>query len=95
MATLPLRFKILYVLNKFGKTPMATKDIYDKLASDYQGEGQFSLDKMEEHLMAVKATALIDGCDPYIDEAGEARYKYCLTDSGRARIKFLPKEWQD
>jgi hypothetical protein len=95
MTLLPLRFKILYVLNKSGGKPMATKDIYDQLAGDYQGEGQFSLTKMEEHLMAVKATALIEGCDPYIDETGEARYKYSLTDAGRARIKFLPTEWQD
>ena len=92
--TLPLRFKILYVLNKSGGQPMATKDIYDELVSDYQGEGQFSLKKMEEHLMHVKATALIEGCEPYIDEAGEARYKYCLTDEGRKRIKFLPKQWR-
>ena len=95
MTKLPLRFKILYVLYKSGGQPMATKDIYEALAGDYLGEGQFSLDKMEEHLMAVKATALIVGCDPYIDEAGQARYKYCLTDSGRGRIKFLPREWRD
>ena len=93
--TLPLRFKILYVLNKAGGRPMATKDIYEALTGDYQGEGQFSLKKMEEHLMAVKATALIEGCDPYIDEAGEARYKYSLTDEGRKRIRFLPKGWQN
>ena len=92
---LPLRFKILHVLYKSGGQPMATKDIYDALAGDYQGEGQFSLEKMEGHLMAVKATALIEACDPYMDENGEARYKYSLTDSGRGRIKFLPKEWQD
>ena len=96
MTTLPLRFKILYVLyKKSGGQPMTTKAIFEGLGNDYQGEGQFSLDKMEEHLMAVKATALIEGCEPYIDEDGEARYKYILTDSGRARIKFLPKEWQD
>ena len=94
MTLLPLRFKILYVLNKSGGQPMTTKGIYDALADEYQGEGQFSLKKMEEHLMAVKATALIEGCDPYIDEAGEARYKYNLTDEGRKRIKFLPKGWQ-
>jgi hypothetical protein len=95
MTLLPLRFKILYVLNKSGGQPMTTKAIFEGLGSDYQGEGQFSLDKMEEHLMAVKATALIEGCEPYIDEAGEARYKYSLTDEGRKRIKFLPKQWQN
>jgi len=95
MTTLPLRFKILYILNKSGGQPMTTKAIYEGLVSDYQGEGQFSLDKMEEHLMAIKATALIEGRDPYIDEAGEARYKYILTDEGRKRLRFLPKEWQD
>ena len=91
---LPLRFKILYILHQSGGQPMATRAIYEALAGDYQGEGQFSLEKMEEHLMAVKATALIEGRDPYIDEDGEARYKYSLTDEGHKRIKFLPGQWQ-
>jgi hypothetical protein len=92
---LPLRFKILYVLNKSGGQPLTTKEIYDGLESDYQGEGQFSLAKMEQHLLAVKATTIIEGCEPYIDEAGEARYKYRLTGEGQKRIKFLPKQWQN
>ena len=92
---LPLRFKILYVLNKSGGQPLATKDIYDQLASDYQGEGQFSLEQMETHFLSLKATTIIEGCEPYIDEAGEARYKYKLTDEGRKRMKFLPPQWQN
>lgn len=95
MAKLPLRFSILYVLNKAGGKDMTTKDIFDQLAKEYQGEGQFGMDQMEEHLMAIKATGLIDGRDPYLDEAGEARYHYVITDYGRSRIKYLPPAYQN
>jgi len=94
MAKLPLRFRILYVLNKAGGKDMTTKDIYDQLAKEYQGEGQFGMDQMEHHLMAIKATGLIEGRDPYLDEAGEARYNYVITDYGRSRIKYLPPAYR-
>lgn len=95
MAKLPLRFSILYTLNKAGGKHLTTQEIYDQLARDYAGEGQFGLDQMELHLMAIKATGLIEGIDPYLDEAGEARYKYGITDYGRSRIKFLPPAYQN
>ncbi len=87
---LPLRFSILYVLSKAGNQALTTKEIYEQLAKEYQGEGQFSLDKMENHLMAIKATGIIDARDPYFDEEGEARYKYAVTEYGRGRLKYLP-----
>lgn len=92
MTTLPLRFRILDILIKAGGAPMSTKEIYDRLVEEYSGEGQFSLQKMEEHLMAIKAVSLIEGCEPYFDEHQEARYKYCITHSGRSRERFLPKD---
>jgi hypothetical protein len=95
MAKLPLRFSILYVLNKAGKASLTTKEIYEQLAREYQGEGQFSLDKMENHLMAIKATGIIDALDPYFDEAGDARYKYAITEYGRTRVKYLPPAYQN
>lgn len=95
MTKLPLRFSILYVLNKAGGKHLTTKEIYDQLAKEYQGEGQFGMEQMELNLLAIKATGLIEGIDPYLDEEGEARYKYGITDYGRSRIKYLPKAYQD
>jgi len=95
MAKLPLRFSILYVLNKAGGAHLTTKEIYDHLAKEYAGEGQFGLEQMELHLMAIKATGLIEGIDPYLDEDGEARYKYGITTYGRSRVKYLPKAYQN
>ncbi|UQZ90771.1 DNA-binding protein [Deltaproteobacteria bacterium Smac51] len=92
---LPLRFSILYVLNKAGNQSLTTKEIYEQLSKEYEGEGQFSLDKMENHLMAVKATGIIEAREAYFDEAGEARYKYAITDYGRTRTKYLPPELQN
>jgi hypothetical protein len=94
MAKLPLRFKLLYVLNKAGASALSTKDIYDQLADDYKGERQFSLSLMENHLMAVKAVGIIEAKDPYIDEDGQARYKYSITDYGKTRIRYLPAAWR-
>lgn len=95
MAKLPLRFGILYVLNKADGKLMTTMEIYDQLAKDYKGEGQFGLDQMELNLLAIKATGLIDGVEPYLDDEGEARYKYSITDYGRSRIKYLPAAYRD
>ena len=95
MAKLPLRFNILYVLNKANGKDLTTKEIYDQLAKDYLGEGQFGLEQMELHLMAIKATGLIEGRDPYLDEEGSARYHYVITDYGRSRIKYLPPAYQN
>lgn len=95
MAKLPLRFSILYVLNKAGGKHLTTQEIYEQLAKDYSGEGQFGLEQMELHLMAIKATGLIEGIDPYLDEAGAARYKYGITDYGRSRVKYLPVAYQN
>ena len=94
MAKLPLRFSILYVLHKAGNRTLTTKEIYEQLSKEYQGEGQFSLDKMENHLMAIKATGIIESRDAYFDEAGDARYKYAITDYGRTRVKYLPPAYQ-
>ncbi|MGL4209053.1 MAG: hypothetical protein ACRCTY_06650 [Candidatus Adiutrix sp.] len=93
-STLPLRFKILYVLNKADGQSLTTNEIYEQLVDDYQGEKQFSLGLMENHLMAIKAVGLIEAKDAYFDDANEARYKYAITDSGRARKKYLPAGWQ-
>jgi len=95
MAKLPLRFSILYVLNKAGGHLMTTKEIYDQLAKEYQGEGQFGMEQMELNLLAIKATGLIEGVDPYLDEDNQARYKYAITDYGRSRIKYLPPAYRN
>ncbi|MDR1921658.1 MAG: hypothetical protein LBS31_07955, partial [Candidatus Adiutrix sp.] len=71
---------------------VTTKEIYDRLVNTYQGEGQFSFEKMEEHLLAIKAVALIEAKEAYIDDDGEARYKYAITEAGRARRKYLPTD---
>ena len=91
-AILPLRFRILHYLHLAGDKPVTTKEIYDALYDEYTGEGQFSMDLMEDHLMSIKAVGLIEATDPYFDEDEEARYKYRIPDAGRDRTKYLPKQ---
>ncbi|MDR1111981.1 MAG: DNA-binding protein [Deltaproteobacteria bacterium] len=91
MAVLPLRFRILHMINQAGGKPVKANDIYKELFDEYSGEGQFSFDFMEDHLMSIKAVGLIDAVDPYFDEFGEARYQYVITETGKDRTKYLPK----
>jgi hypothetical protein len=67
-------------------------EIYKALYDEYSGEGQFSLEMMEHHLMSIKAVGLIDAVEPYFDENKEARYQYVITQTGRERTKYLPKD---
>lgn len=90
MAVLPLRFRILHIVNKAAGNPLKTGEIYEELKDEYTGEGQFSLELMESHLMSIKAVGLIDAVEPYFDDNGEARYKYIITDTGKDRTKYLP-----
>ena len=90
MAVLPLRFRILHVINQAGGKPLKTDQIYKEIYDEYAGEGQFSLELMESHLMSIKAVGLIDSIDPYFDDHGEARYQYVITETGKDRIKYLP-----
>jgi ABC-type tungstate transport system permease subunit len=90
MAVLPLRFRILHILHLAAGKPMGTGEIYKALYDEYAGEGQFSYELMESHLMSVKAVGLIDAVEPYFDEYKEARYKYVITETGQARTKYLP-----
>jgi hypothetical protein len=92
MAVLPLRFRILHLVNKAEGKPLKTNDIYKELYEEYSGEGQFSLELMESHLMSIKAVGLIDAVEPYFDENHEARYQYVITETGKARTKYLPKD---
>jgi hypothetical protein len=91
MAVLPLRFRILHIISQAGGKPLKANDIYKDLFEEYSGEGQFSFDLMETHLMSIKAVGLIDAVDPYFDEFGEARYQYVITETGKDRTKYLPK----
>ncbi|MDR1657607.1 MAG: DNA-binding protein [Deltaproteobacteria bacterium] len=92
MAVLPLRFRILHLVNKASGKPLKTEEIYKELYDEYSGEGQFSLELMESHLMSIKAVGLIDAVEPYFDNSGEARYQYIITETGKARTKYLPVE---
>ena len=90
MAVLPLRFRILHLVHLADGKPLRTGDIYKALYDEYSGEGQFSYELMESHLMSIKAVGLIEAVEPYFDEHGEARYSYVITETGRARAKYLP-----
>jgi hypothetical protein len=90
MAVLPLRFRILHIINKAAGKPLKTDEIYKELYDEYSGEGQFSLELMESHLMSIKAVGLIDAVEPYFDNQGEARYQYIITETGKDRTKYLP-----
>ena len=89
--TLPLRLRIAQVVEQADEKAMTAEEIYELIKDEYQGEGQFSLPKMEWHLMCIKAVGLIEGVEPYWNSEGEACYKYRITQAGRRNLAYLKK----
>ncbi len=88
-ATLPLRLRILQYIGLHQGQPLTPGEIYEALKAEYEGEGQFSLDKMKWHLMCIKAVGLIAGIEPFWDENQEPCYRYQVTDAGLRNLSYL------
>ena len=91
---LPLRFRILHLFIH-AKTPLSVHQIQTELGPEYGGEGQFSQNHLDNHLLSMKAVGLISGTNPFFDDKGEVHEMYEVTDFGRSRVTYLPAAWRD
>jgi len=89
--TLPLRLRIIQLLAQQNGSALTIPAIFNLLSNEYKGEGQFSLKKIEWHLMSIKAVGLIEGTNPYWDENIEPQQKYKITEAGRKNLLYLQK----
>lgn len=89
---LPMRFRILHLLA--GGQEMTGREVMDALRDEYSGEGQFKLGVINNHLQALRAVGMIEVADVQLDDKGELIEKFKITDYGKSRLKYLPKEWQ-
>lgn len=87
--TLPLRLRIVQYLSHNSNESLTPSGIHKALKSEYEGEGQFTLQKMKWHLMCIKAVGLIEGVDPFWDENQEPTYKYRITEAGHRNLAYL------
>lgn len=89
---LPMRFRILHLMA--GGQEMTSQEVMDALRDEYGDEGQFKPGVINTHLQALRAVGMIEVADVQFDEKGELVEKFKITDYGRSRLKYLPKEWQ-
>jgi len=91
MAKLPMRFRILnYMLDK---DQVALQHVLDGLRPEYGKEGQFNAKVINEHLMSMKFSGLIDEVGLEFSEDKELQVFYSITGVGRSRMKYLPHHW--
>jgi len=90
---LPLRFRILHLL-AVEKKPLTPDEIIEKLKAEYQGERQFTKKAVIGHLESMKAVALIEAVEVYLDKNGDLVEKFQISDFGKDRLKYLPAQWK-
>lgn len=90
---LPMRFRILHLMSK--NKGLTGEEVMTALKPEYGSEGQFKKSIIETHLLSMKAVGMIEVCNASLDERGELKETFQITDYGRERLKYLPKEWQN
>ena len=86
---LPLRFRILHLLSQ--EHSLSEREVMDHLESEYGNEGQFIKSNFENHLESMRAVGMVEPTEATIDAKGKLQQKYKITDYGRQRLSYLPK----
>jgi len=90
--TLPLRFRILHYLSTVDKACAA--EIMQALEPEYGTERQFTKKVVMDHLLNMKANAIVDDNEVALGPQGELIIYYSVNDQGRRLLKkYLPKRW--
>ena len=87
---LPLKLRIFeysYQVNK----PFTAQDVLRDLASEYGGEKQFNLKRIQEYLQSFLGVSMLEAKDVEYDENGELVVHCMITDFGLSRVKYIPK----
>lgn len=90
---LPLKFRILHYAAK-AKGTFSVVDLLRDLKDDYGSDGQFNKKMLSNHLDSLRAVGMIETAKAEFDAQGELMIDYKVTDYGKSRLSYLPKEWQ-
>lgn len=89
---LPMRFRILHLISE--KENISEMEIMDILKDEYGSEGQCNKSIIDSHLASMKAVGIIEVNEIYLDQYGNLKRKYKISESGLSRLKYLPDSWK-
>ncbi len=90
---LPLRFRVLQYASTVEKFNYL--DLMRDLKAEYGADGQFKRKMMVLHMDSLRAVGMIEDVDVQLEnEQGDLLITYKITDYGKSRLTYLPKEWQ-
>lgn len=92
MMKLPLRSRVLHFLSNSGS--VTCEQVVDALKDEYGDEGQFKPSVVEGHLMSLRAVGIVDVDKVDFDDNDNLMLWYKITDYGRSKLSYLPKEWR-
>lgn len=89
MAKLPFKIRILEYAYEQDK-PFTAKDVLRDLRSEYGGEGQFNLKRVQDYLQSFLGVKFFKEEKIEYDNNGELIVTCSITDYGKSRIKYIP-----
>lgn len=89
---LPLRFRVLHYASQ--KDSFNYQDLLRDLKEEYGTDGQFNKGMMNLHIDSLRAVGMLEEVDADFDKNKELIVQYKITDYGRDRLSYLPKEWR-
>ncbi|MEY8000896.1 hypothetical protein AB8U03_11940 [Clostridium sp. Mt-5] len=90
---LPLRFGVLYYLDKVDKA--CADDVLVGLKSEYGTERQFNKSSINDHLLSMRENGIVKDTDAKLEKDGTLCLYYSINEEGRDLLKkYLPKSWR-
>lgn len=90
-AKLPMRFRMLHIISE--NAGISEPELMRILTKEYEGEGQFKLKAIKEHLTSMRAVGLIEDSAIELDEQNSLKQHVRITEYGKSRLSYLPKSW--
>lgn len=88
---LPLKFNVFKCV-AFASQPVTCLDVMKALEPEYGGERQFNKKRIELYLTALSCVSMIHETDFDFDADGDLLIYYEISELGKKRVKYLPKE---
>jgi len=90
MSKLPLKLRVFdYIAHT--DHPVTTDEVVEALAPEYKGEMQMKFSRIDFYLQSLLGVNMIKQDKVEFDNSGNVQVYYVITDFGRSRIKYIPK----
>lgn len=90
---LPMRFRIIHLVSQHDT--ISDNEVVEALRDEYGEEGQYTLSKINTHLMSLRAVGIIENAGVSLDQGGKFVQQFKITDYGINLLNsYLPKGWK-